>query len=81
MLRVALKVLCASVVMGMVCWVSNGFIEKDLLGTEGIVSRMLNVFLPIGFSILTLAGMYKSLKVSEFDDILNIVKQRLKKSN
>ncbi len=80
-LKVALKVLCASVVMGVVCWVSNGFIEKDWLGTEGIVSRMLNVFLPIGFSVLTLAGMYKALKVSEFDDILNIVKQRLKKSN
>lgn len=77
-LKVALKVLCASVVMGVVCWVSNGFIEKDWLGTEGIVSRMLNVFLPIGFSVLTLAGMYKALKVSEFDDILNIIKQRLK---
>ncbi|MYF56603.1 murein biosynthesis integral membrane protein MurJ [Candidatus Poribacteria bacterium] len=77
--KVALKVLCASVVMGMVCWVSNGFIEKDWLGTEGIVSRTLNVFLPIGFSVLTLAGMYKALKVSEFDDILNIVKQRFQK--
>ncbi len=80
-LKVALKVLCASVMMGVVCWVSNGFIEKDWLGTEGIVSRMLNVFLPIGFSVLTLAGMYKALKVSEFDDILNIVKQRLRKSD
>ncbi len=80
-LKVALKVLCASVVMGVVCWVSNGFIEKDWLGTEGIVSRMLNVFLPIGLSVLTLAGMYKALKVSEFDDILNIVKQRLRKSD
>ena len=77
--KVALKVLCASVVMGVVCWVSNGFIEKDWLGTEGIVSRTLNVFLPIGFSVLTLAGMYKALKVSEFDDILNIVKQRFQK--
>lgn len=80
-LKVALKVLCASVMMGVVCWVSNGFIEKDWLGTEGIVSRMLNVFLPIGLSVLTLAGMYKALKVSEFDDILNIVKQRLRKSD
>ncbi len=80
-LKVALKVLCASVVMGVVCWVSHGFIEKDWLGPEGIVSRMLNVFLPIGFSVLTLAGMYKALKVSEFDDILNIVKQRLRKSD
>lgn len=78
-LKVALKVLCASVVMGVVCWLSNGFIEKDWLGTEGIVSRTLNVFLPIGFSVLTLAGMYKVLKVSEFDDILNIVKQRFQK--
>lgn len=78
-LKVTLKVLCASVVMGVVCWVSNRFIEKDWLGTAGIVSRMLNVFLPIGLSVLTLAGMYKALKVSEFDDILNIVKQRLKK--
>ena len=77
--KVALKVLCASVVMGFVCWVSNGFIEKDWLGTEGIVPRTLNVFLPIGFSVLTLAGMYKALKVSEFDDILNIVKQRFQK--
>ena len=79
--RVALKVLFASVVMGGVCWVSNGFIEKDLLGTEGIVPRTLNVFLPIGLSVLTLAGMYKALKVSEFDDILNIVKQRFQKQN
>lgn len=73
-----LKVLIASAVMGVVCWVTNGFVEQDLLGTEGIVPRVANVFVPIGFSVLALAGMYKMLKVTEFDDILNIFKRRFR---
>ena len=71
------KILIASVVMGCVCWLTNGVIEGDWLGTEGIVARVIGVFVPIGFSLLTLAAMYKFLKVSEFDDILNMFKQRL----
>ena len=70
------KILIASAVMGIVCWVTNGFIEQDLLGTEGIVQRIANVFVPILFSVLALAGMYRVLKVSEFDDILNIFKRK-----
>ena len=73
------KILIASVVMGCVCWLTNGVIEGDWLGTEGIVARVIGVFVPIGFSLLTLAAMYKFLKVSEFDDILNMFKQRLGK--
>ena len=75
----AFKIFIASAVMGVVCWVTNGFIEQDLLGTEGIVPRVANVFVPIGFSLLALAGMYKVLKVAEFDDILNIFKQKFNK--
>ena len=71
------KTLIASAVMGCVCWLTNGTIEGDWLGTEGIVPRVIGVFVPIGFSLLALAAMYKLLKVSEFDDILNIFKQRL----
>ncbi len=71
------KILIASAVMGCVCWLTNGVIEGDWLGTEGIVPRVIGVFVPIGFSLLTLAAMYKFLKVSEFDDILNMFKQRL----
>ena len=73
----AFKILLASAVMGIVCWTTNGVIEQDLLGTEGILSRSVNVFVPIGFSVLALAAMYKLLKVEEFDDILNIFKRRL----
>ena len=72
----AFKILMASVVMGVVCWVTNGVIEKDMLGTYGLIPRIINVFVPIGLSVLTLAGMYKLLKVTEFDDILNIFKRR-----
>ena len=72
----AFKILLASAVMGVVCWVTNGFIEQDWLGTEGIIPRIANVFVPIGFSVLALAGTYKVLKVAEFDDILNIFKRR-----
>ena len=71
------KILVASVMMGFVCWVTNGVIEGDWLGTEGIIPRTVSVFAPIGLSLLILAGMYKLLKVSEFDDILNMFKQRL----
>lgn len=74
-----LKILISSAVMGCICWLTNGVIEGDLIGTEGIVPRVIGVFVPIGFSLLTLAAMYKFLKVSEFDDILNIFKQRLGK--
>lgn len=71
------KILIASAVMGIVCWITNGVIEIDLLGTEGIIQRCVNVFVPIGISVLTLAAMYKVLKVSEFDDIMNIFKRKL----
>lgn len=74
-----LKILISSAVMGCICWLTNGVIEGDLIGTEGIVPRVIGVFVPIGFSLLTLAAMYKFLKVSEFDDILNIFRQRLGK--
>ena len=73
------KILISSAVMGCICWLTNGIIEGDLIGTEGIVPRVIGVFVPIGFSLLTLAAMYKFLKVSEFDDILNMFKQRLGK--
>ncbi|MCY4401619.1 MAG: murein biosynthesis integral membrane protein MurJ [Candidatus Poribacteria bacterium] len=74
----AYKIAMASVVMGVVCWITNGFIEQDLLGTEGIIQRIVNVFVPIAFSMLALAGMYKVLKVAEFDDILNTFKRRFR---
>ena len=70
------KILIASVVMGFICWLTNGIIESDWLGTVGIIPRTVGVFVPIGLSLLILAGMYKVLKVSEFDDILNVFKQR-----
>ena len=73
------KILVASVVMGFVCWMANGVIEGDWLGTEGVIPRVVGVFVPIGLSLLALAGMYKFLKISEFDDILNMFKQRLGK--
>ena len=73
-----LKILIASAVMGFVCWLTNGFIEGDWLGTEGMMSRVAGVFAPIGLSLITLAGMYKLLKVTEFDDIVNMFKQRLR---
>ena len=75
--QLTLKILVASAVMGVVCWLTNGFIEGDWLGTEGIVQRVTGVFAPIGLSLITLAGMYKLLKVSEFEDILNVFKRRL----
>ena len=73
----ALKITLASVVMGFVCWVSHGVIEIDWLGTDGFIERMIVVFVPIGISMTTLSGMYKILKVEEFDDILNIFKKKL----
>ncbi len=71
-----LKILIASAVMGFVCWLTNGVIEIDWLGTVDIISRAVGVLAPIGLSLLILAGMYKLLKVTEFDDILNIFKQQ-----
>ena len=72
-----LKILIASAVMGFISWLTNGVIENDWLGTAGIIPRSVGVFAPIGLGLLILAAMYKLLKVSEFDDILNIFKQRL----
>lgn len=74
--QLTLKILVASAVMGVVCWLTNGFIEDDWLGTEGIVPRVVGVFVPIGLSLVVLTGMYKFLRVAEFDDILNIFKRR-----
>ena len=71
-----LKILTASVVMGFVCWLTNGVIENDWLGTEGIIPRVIGVFAPIGLGLLILAAMYRFLKISEFDDILNMFKRR-----
>ena len=72
-----LKILIASAVMGFICWLTNGVIENDWLGTVGIIPRIVGVFAPIGLGLLILAAMYKLLNVSEFDDILNMFKQRL----
>ncbi len=72
-----IKILIASGVMGVVCWLTHGVIESDWLGTKGILPRGVGVFGPIGLSLIALAGMYKRLRVSEFDDILNVFKHRL----
>ena len=74
-----LKILIASAVMGFICWLTNGVIEDDWLGTAGIIPRTVGVFAPIGLGLLVLAAMYKLLNISEFDDILNVFKQRLGK--
>ena len=73
------KILIASTVMGVICWLTHGVIEGEWLGTERIIPRVIGVFVPIGFSLLALAAMYKFLKVSEFDDLLNMFKRRLGK--
>ena len=70
-----LKIVAASAVMGCLCWLTNGVIEGDWLGTEGMIARTTGVFIPIGLGLIGLAGMYKFLKVSEFDDILDIFKR------
>ncbi len=79
MAPLTLKILIASAIMGIVCWLTHGIIENDLLGNVGTGPRIVNVFAPIGFSLLTLAVMYKLLKVTEFDDILNIFKRKIHK--
>ena len=71
-----LRILIASAVMGFICWLTNGVIENDWLGTTGIIPRTVGVFAPIGLGLLILAAMYKLLKISEFDDILNVFKNR-----
>ena len=76
LISLTLKILTASGVMGFICWLTNGIIEGDWLGTVGIIPRIIGVFVPIGLSLLILAAMYKILKVSEFDDILHAFKQR-----
>ena len=76
LIPLTLKILTASVVMGFICWLTNGVIEEDWLGTVGIIPRIIGVFVPIGLSLLILAALYKILKVSEFDDILHAFKQR-----
>ena len=76
LIPLTLKILTASGVMGFICWLTNGVIEGDWLGTVGIIPRIIGVFVPIGLSLLILAAMYKILKVSEFDDILQAFKQR-----
>jgi len=70
-----LKILIASGVMGFICWLANGVVEGDWLGTESIVACLIAVFAPIGLSLIVLAVMYKLLRVAEFDDILNIFQQ------
>ena len=79
MVPLASKIFISSIIMGIVCWVTHTTIENDVLGNVGIVPRIINVFAPIGFSLLTLVAMYKLLKVTEFDDILNIFKRRIHK--
>lgn len=74
LLPLTFKILAASLVMGVVCWLAYNGIEQDWLGTVGFIPRLLAVFLPIGLGIPVLAGMYKVLQVAELDDILNIFK-------
>ena len=77
LIPLTLKTFIASVTMGLTCWVANGIIEGDWLGTEGFLTRVIGVFLPIGIGVIVLVGMYKALKVKEFDDIIEMFKRRL----
>ncbi len=77
LIPLTLKTVIASVAMGLSCWVANGIIEGDWLGTEGFVTRVSGVFIPIGIGVIVLAGMYKALRVKEFDEIVEMFKRKL----
>ena len=77
LISLTLKIVIASVIMGFSCWVANGIIEGDWLGTEGFGTRVIGVFVPIGIGVSVLAGMYKALRVKEFDDIMEMFRRRL----
>lgn len=79
LIRLTTKILTATTVMGFVCWITNGTIEQDWLGTEGLLTRLVGVFGPIMLGVLALGTMYKILKVPEFADISRLLRLQTRK--
>ena len=71
-----IKLALASAIMGCVCWWSYTQIE-GWLGAEGLISRLVGVFVPIGLGIAVLVAGAKLMRIRELDQLLNAIARRL----
>ena len=71
-----IKLALASAIMGCVCWWSYTQIE-GWLGAEGLISRLVGVFVPIALGIAVLVGGAKLMRIRELDQLLGAIARRL----
>ena len=70
------KLALASAIMGCLCWWSYTQIE-GWLGAEGLIARLIGVFVPIGLGVTVLVVVAKLMRIRELDQLLNVIARRL----
>ncbi|MEE2618251.1 MAG: lipid II flippase MurJ, partial [Candidatus Poribacteria bacterium] len=70
-----IKLMFASAIMGISCWITS-LIIKNQMAIDSLISRLLEVFLPISTGLLVLLLMYKLLKIQELDQLLDCILRR-----
>ena len=70
-----IKLMFASAIMGISCWITS-LIIKNQMAIDSLISRLLEVFLPISTGLLVLLLMYKLLKIQELDQLLDCIPRR-----
>lgn len=71
-----LKILAASVIMGVVAWQANAVLTMLVPG-EATVARLIRVSSAIGLAVFVLMAAARVLRISEFADALAVVRRRL----
>ena len=71
------KILAASIAMGVVASVGIGWLTTVLPGS-GTIVKALRVALSIGAAVVVLVGAARVLRIAEFDDAFSRVLRRLR---
>ena len=76
--RALAKVTLAAAVMGALAFLTAAGLEH-LVGTRGIVAKLLTCLVPIGVGIGVYAACARALRLEEMDDILGLLRKRLRR--
>ena len=77
-LRAFFKVVFASALMSAVCGFSYYFLHQQF-GGNGLIHKLIEVFIPIGLGGIAFLGMAKLLKIDEVTKVYNAFARKLKR--
>lgn len=70
------KIAMASAIMSAVCWFSYYFLHLQL-GGKGLIAKIIECFVPIGFGGIAFFVSAKLFKISEIDKLYNVFARKL----